>query len=209
MKNLIDLNKLSEKLREGGGLPPRPQGKHVVKHCHWAAVHHSCAAEAFSYLDPYTKPSKIFLGAEVYYRGEKFFVITEEMIKNGGVRCTNCGLMITKEDDITPAPEIFTTKSLMRFLENTGVFLEANKFIVKSHVRVVEYLPLMGIPLDQWKEVQGSLEKQTDNLAGFAADFYNRCVAVGQCADAQSPSDILLARNLDGVGPPPGGDRQP
>lgn len=208
MKNLLDLNKLKDRLKADGmamGGPAGPQRK-VQQTIHWSAVHVSCSQEAFSYYDPYHKPAKILLGAKIYRRGERPFEITEKHITDGSLRCVNCGLSITKEEDVKPAPEILTIKSMMRFLENLGGFYEGMNLYFQRHFRILEYLPMMGIALENWETVDGGLEQQIAGLHNFVEGFYSNCVGIGQCSEPKNPSEIVLARNLDGVEPPPGGN---
>ena len=209
MKNLIDLNKLKGKLKpeEIQAMMNGAQPRRAPMSIHWGAIHVSCAQEAFSYLDPYHRPDKILLGAKIYRRGERPFEITEKHIADGAIRCVSCGLLIKTEDEIRPAPEILTIKSLMRFLENLGGFYEGMRLYAQRHLRILEYLPLMGIPLENWEIMDNGLDQQLASLHKFVESFYSNCVGIGQCSEAKNPSEIVVARNLDGVEPPPGGNK--
>jgi hypothetical protein len=211
MKNLLDLNKLKDRLKADGlaaGGPGGPGGppRRVQQSIHWSAIHVACGQEAFCYYDPYHRPDKTLVGAKVYRRGERAFEITEKFIEENALRCVHCGLIIKKEDEVKPAPEILTIKSMMRFLENLGGFHEGMNLYTQRHLRILEYLPLMGIALENWETVDNGLEQQIASLRKFIEGFYSNCVGIGQCSEPKNPSEIILARNLDGVEPPPGGN---
>jgi len=169
----------------------------------WVAMHsggdHKCDGEAFSYAT-FTRPEKTFIGAIIYHRGRRPFEITHEMVvkQNDGLRCEKCSEFIMAETDITPAPEIFKVKSLMRYLKIVSDWRNALEAVAAAHIRLLEYGHLLDITYEVWKEQQDVHDKHLKGLESQLGHLHNFCAGIGPCE--ARPSQIVLGKR---TGPTP------
>jgi hypothetical protein len=187
---------MEQRLREKAQAKAREEAE-----VRWMAVHvkkddgsRACGEEAFGYALPKTHPEfKPWIGSIIYKRGSRPYELTENRLK-AGLTCATCGAKIKNENQITVAPEIFTVKSLVRFLDIFNEFAEAQFELTKRHVKMLEYGAMLGITYEMWKEVQSTHDGHSAHLKTTAERFYNLCAVLGACGtEPQEPSKLIRA----------------